>query len=237
MVSTDSRVAPSPSLTGTFGVECPLTGLHGAGRWLAETRGARGTWGAGHTRDARRPGGPSLAVPAIPPVAGRTRVTWETRSSWQTFGTSSWGATIPSFSCITFRAPHTESTRGTLHAREAAESHLAWKAILSRGARGAGGSRPSREARGSGVWTLETRSHLSKVLLYDSHANLLDVLIGRCSARGALDPGQARGALLPLHAARAGRASGSFLSGKPPAAFGPPHARLPRVPRRSLWAR
>lgn len=65
---------------------------------------------------------------------------------------------------LTFRAPHTESTRGTLHAREAAESHLAWKAILSRGARGAGGSRPSREARGSGVWTLETRSHLSKVL-------------------------------------------------------------------------
>lgn len=65
---------------------------------------------------------------------------------------------------LTFRAPHTESARGTLHAREAAESHLAWKAILSRGARGAGGARPSREARGSGVWTLETRSHLSKVL-------------------------------------------------------------------------
>ena len=49
--------------------------------------------------------------------------------------------------------------------------------------------------------------------------------------RGALDPGQAGGALLPLHAARAGRASGSFLSRKPPAAFGSPHARLPRVPR------
>ena len=65
---------------------------------------------------------------------------------------------------LTFRAPHTESTRGTLHAREAAESHLAWKAILSRGTRGARGSRQSREARGSGVWTLQTRSHLSKVL-------------------------------------------------------------------------
>ena len=65
---------------------------------------------------------------------------------------------------LTFRAPHTESTGGALHAREAAESHLARKAILSRGARGAGGSRPPREARGSGVWTLETRSHLSKVL-------------------------------------------------------------------------
>lgn len=75
MVSTDSRVAPSPSLIGTFAVECPLTGLHGAGRWLAETRGTRGAWGAGHTRDACRPGGASLAVSAIPPVAGRTRVT------------------------------------------------------------------------------------------------------------------------------------------------------------------
>ena len=84
VVSTDSCIAPSPSLAGTFGVERPLTGLHGAGRWLAETRRAWGAWGPGHTGDARRPWGALLAVPAVPPVAGRTRVTWNTQKarSW-----------------------------------------------------------------------------------------------------------------------------------------------------------
>lgn len=75
------------------------------------------------------------------------------------------------------------------------------------------------------------------MLLHDSHANLLDVLVGRRSARRALDTRQPSGTLFSLHAPGSRWSSWSFHSRKPSDSFRPPQTRLPGVTHRSLWAR
>lgn len=210
--------------------------MHGAGGWLAETSRACRTRGAGHTRNSCHPWTASLTIPAVLPKDGSTWVTGETYRSGQTFGTSSWRATFSSFSQVTFRSPQAKSTRGTFNPWEATKSYVAWEAVLPRGSRGTRQSGFPREAGSSRVWTLETSSHLSKMFLQNSHANLLNVLVCWSSPRRALDTRQAGDTLFSLHASWSRRSFWSFHSRKTPNSFRPPQAWIARVAHSSLLA-
>lgn len=70
-VYADSHVALSFSLIGPF-AKGPLPSLQGAGGWLTKPRRARRARGARYPGNSCHPWGASLAIPAIPPVAGRT---------------------------------------------------------------------------------------------------------------------------------------------------------------------
>lgn len=74
VVYVDSHAGLSLSLLWPF-AKAPLTSLHSAGGWLAEARRAGRAGGARDARDACHPRRASLAIAAVPPVAGRTRVT------------------------------------------------------------------------------------------------------------------------------------------------------------------
>lgn len=78
MVYVDSHEALSLSLIWPF-AKGSLTSLHGAGGWLTETRRSRRSRRARHTRNSCHPWRALLTIPAIPPIAGRTWVTWNTQ--------------------------------------------------------------------------------------------------------------------------------------------------------------